>query len=220
VAVSRAVHGAQAIYRPRGRFSAVLVVPPGEPYITWIERSSEGVLLATSSFRIEAWEHEERRVTVLWPEYGYVAPERRQSWHSALSFLHACVAARLWSPGRPLYMFVIGYLPSYLAIQEGIDLWLHDGAGMTAWERRLRERLSARVVGWEPETGNVHMPTIPLDCREAWPRRPSSRLAAQRYVAQNPRWREGIAAVMFARLDATVISRCAQVVLRRRAQRR
>ena len=186
----------------------------------WLPRSRDGRLLGSAAFKVERRAHEGRECVLLWTEYVYALPEARQSVGVGVASLAAAVLGAMRRPGRPMYLFGAGYVTSYVSLAHVLQrAWVRDEPGMSPWERSLWRAIAAETKGYDPVTQVIDMDTIPRHPRTAPPRDPRVLPYHREYVARNPRWAEGYACLVCARIgleDLTALAR----QLGRRALRR
>lgn len=168
--------------------------------LVWVDES-EGRVVGMNAMVLRAFEHEGQRVALWEPEYTCISPHRRKSWKIVASALASAAYVFVRHPGHRVYIFGAGYLPSFLMLSHVGPVHLADAPAMSSWERSLFVRLASEYPGWDPSTGTIALPTLPVSPRTSPPRDPRLREPWERYLARNPRWYEGRASALLMRLD-------------------
>jgi hypothetical protein len=166
----------------------------------WVDEH-EGDVVGMYAFVLRTLEHEGVKVVVWEGEYACVAPNHRSGWKIVASGIASLMYMWLRFRGHRAYIFGAAYLPSFLMLQHAGPVYLHDDPSMSAWERSLLNRLAAEHRGWDPATGWISLPTLPVNPRHTPPRAPELREPWERYLAHNPRWHHGFASAVLKPLS-------------------
>jgi hypothetical protein len=161
----------------------------------WVDER-DGEFVGMYAFVLRALEHRGEEVAVWEGEYACVAPNHRSGWKIIASGIASLAYMWLRFRRRRAYIFGAAYLPSFLILQHAGPVFLHDDPSMSTWERSLLHRLAAEHPGWNPSTGQISLPTLPVAPRRTPPRDPALREPWERYLAHNPNWHQGFASAV------------------------
>jgi len=160
-------------------------------------RDMEGEVRATMV--VGACERSFRGRRFVWvrPEYGFIDPAYRGGALLLLMCGSAIGHCRRLFPDLPAHVVSIAWPSGFIAYNMLADMQILGNPGLPPWEQGMLHMLAEEMGGerWDAEQERMWMPVIPAFPLRR-PKRAQALEAYHEYLARNPEWEQGYAAVV------------------------
>lgn len=151
-------------------------------------------VVGLATFEVQKRQWQGRTFSLAFGGYGFVDVAYRGDASYARKTTLWILRQVMRSPLTPFYFFGESYLPSYVRVRKNVERVYTPFDTGPEWEISLLEHLCKELDGYDPATGLVTMPTLPLAAEEASAKaspNPQTQRLVEAYEERNPNWRDG-----------------------------